>query len=148
VSASSRQTSREALAALLSAGLTGTGKPVQAVYAYKIGDFKGQSPVTCVTSGGSARKRDGMESVFYNRFRLIIQNYVLYADPSAGWTEQNAEDRLDLIEKSIAEVLLANPSTANWIWLEYDGQSQVLEAVIGGEMYLLEIIPVIVEVSD
>lgn len=150
MAASNRSTMRAALAALFSTNLTGDGQPIQAVYAYKVGDFQGQSPVTTVTSGGTRRMEGDYGSEYENEFFLLISNYVLYADPGTGWGEDDAEDRLDLIEKSQADVLASNRSHASgtWEWIEYDGRSQVIEAFVGGDMYLVEIIPVKVIEND
>jgi hypothetical protein len=141
---------RAALAALISSNLVGAGKPLQAVYAYNVGDFQGQSPVTTVTSGGTRRYEGDYGVEFENEFYLVINNYVLYADPGTGWGEDDAEERLDLIEQSLANLFKTNRShpSGTWEWLEYDGRSQVIEAIIGGEMYLVEMIPVKVTEND
>lgn len=150
MAASNRSTMRAALALLFSDNLTGEGQPIQAVYDYKVGDFQGQSPVTTVTSGGTRRIEGDYGDEFDNEFYLVISNFVLYADPGTGWGEDDAEDRLDLIEKSQADVLKSNRShpSGTWEWLEYDGRSQVVEAFVGGDMYLVEIIPVKVNKND
>ncbi len=138
-----RSVGRKALASLLSAALTGAGKPAQAVYAYKVGDFKGQSPVVIVTSAGSQREKI-MLSTTTRRVSVFLDvfTFVLYADPATGWTESDAEDRLDLLEKSISDVLVDNVNTANWNNLTVDSKSQIDSVVIGGADYARELIQV------
>lgn len=151
MAATNRATVRKALAGLLSTELTGAGKPAQAVYDYKVGDFEGQSPVVLVTSAGSGRKHASYTTAYQNEFNLLVQVWVLYADPGAGWSEADAEDCIDLLEKSIAEVLAGHKSYAGppgWFSIDYNGPSQIIEGNLGGSDYLIELIPVKVEVED
>lgn len=150
MAATNRETVRDALATLLTSALTGAGKPGQAVYGYKVGDFQGQSPVTLVMSAGSQRSELTYSTEFDNMFYLVIENWVLYADTAGSWTEANAEDRLDLLEKSIADVFAANYSHSSGTWdrISFDGRSQIIEVVQAGKAYLVEIIPVRVEKDD
>jgi hypothetical protein len=138
-----RETVRAALATLLSTKLVGTGKPVQAVYAYQVSDFQGKSPVVLVTSAGSFRRNpersDRTGSIAY----FDVNVFVLYSDPDAGWTEEHSEERLDLIEKNIAEVVADESLRDNqpWLFLDFAGRSEVTSVVIGGKDYSWEIIP-------
>ena len=100
----SRATARKGLANLLTTALVGTGKPAQAVYAYQVGDFAGQSPVVVVSSGPMLRLRDTLGECYRSRFELRIYTFVLYADPASNWTESDAEDALDTIEAAIEEI--------------------------------------------
>lgn len=142
----SRQPARAGLAALLETALVGTGLPVQAVYAYQVGEFQGQSPVVVVTSGPMERLRDTMGECYRSRFNLLIYVFVLYADPGTSWGEDDAEDALDAIEALIADTLLTNARTANWDRLEYAGASDVDAVAIGGVEYRRELITLTVEV--
>lgn len=142
----SRQPARAGLATLLETALVGTGLPVQAVYAYQVGEFQGQSPVVVVTSGPMERLRDTMGECYRSRFNLLIYVFVLYADPGTGWGEDDAEDALDAIEALIAATLLTNTRTANWDRLEYAGASDVDAVAIGGVEYRRELITLTVEV--
>jgi hypothetical protein len=151
MAATNRETARDALAALLQSALVGSGKPAQAVYGYKVSDFQGQSPVVMVMSGGSGREELTYDVDWDNIFFLVIKVFVLYADPAAGWTEAMAEDRLDLIEKTIADTLSANYSHSGGAWerIGYDGRSQVIEVVSeAGDPYVVEIIPIRAEKDD
>ena len=142
----SREPARKALAQLLETDLVGTSKPVQAVYAYQVGDFQGQSPVVVVTSGPMERLRDTMGDCYRSRFNLMVYVFVLYADPGTAWGEDDAEDALDAIEAAIAETLLNNTRTANWDRLSYSEATAVDAVVIGGVEYRRELITLTAEV--
>lgn len=151
MAASSRESARDALATLFSDNLTGAGQPIQAVYNHEPGDFQGQSPVTTVTGGGVMREEGDYGDEWQNTFYLVVTNFVLYADPSAGWTEADAEDALDDVEQAQANLLRSNRSHPGgaWQWLAYDGRSQIVKVrQIGGETYLAEIIPLKVIKDD
>lgn len=66
----------------------------------------------------------------------------------SAWTEQNAEDRLDLLEKSISDVVMDNDTTANWDLISFDGESTHDDVAIGGKEYLHEIFHFIVELKS
>jgi len=138
-----RKVLREALATLLATELVGAGKPVNAVYSYQVSDFKGKTPVVFVTSGGSFRRNPEhsirAESIAY----LDVNSLVLYSDGTTNWTEQHSEERLDLIEKKIAEVVTNNSENPAqpWMFLDFAGRSEVTSVVIGGKDYSWEIIP-------
>jgi len=136
--ASNRETARDALAALIQTAMVGAGKPVQAVYNYLPADLAGQSPVVTVTSAGSLRlplTAIGSRA----EFLLQVDVFVLYND-QAGWTEADAEDRLDLIEATLATLVDANQVSAPWSALSYAEASSRTTAVtvLGGESYAWE----------
>lgn len=139
-----RETVRDAMAALLNTALVGTGLPAQVVYAYRVGDLGGQSPVVVVSSAGSERPRmtaaGGRTTV-----RLQVDVFVLYSDEST-WGEDEAEDRLDLIEKTIAETVEANQVTTNWQAVDYAAPSERVDVEVGGLEYAREMILLRVEV--
>lgn len=142
--ASSRETSRDALAVILQAEMVGTGKPVQAVYNYQAGDFFGQSPVIEVTPSGTRRQRmtrAGSRATFF----LFVTTFVLYSD-GAEWKEDDAIDALDSIEALLADVLDDNQVTVNWQALDYADRSNISSWVIGGLPYIGETVEVAVEV--
>lgn len=135
----SRETARDALAALLDTALVGAGLPAQAVYGYQIGDFEGQSPVVVVSSGPSERIVAGMAGCWFTTHTLFVHVFVLYSD-EGSWGEDDAEDALDTIEASIADVVLANQRTAAWDNLRY-GEPTLPGAVeIAGVEYRTEAI--------
>ena len=149
MAATNRETARDALTTLLETALVGTGLPAQAVYNYRIGDFQGQSPVVTVSSDGSDRTRESLsDSDLSNIFFYAIHSFVLYADPDSSWTEANAEDRLDLIEKTIADVIADNQDTANWDFLAFHSRSNRNDVDVGGDEYIRELMTVRVEKYD
>lgn len=144
-----RETIRDALASVLTTALVGSGLPVQAVYGYKVGDFSSQSPVVVVTSAGSDRTRPGtFETKWNTAVRLDIWVFIHYANiDRAGtvvWTEANTDDRLDLIEKEIADALLDSPDLGGVCdEVMPAGETQIGEENFGGRLYRTEVIPVI-----
>lgn len=144
--ASNRETARDALAALIEAAMVGPGLPVQAVYSYLPADFNGQSPVVTVTSAGTLRLP---LTVLGGRAQFLLQVdvFVLYND-QAGWTEADAEDRLDLIEATLATLVDANQVYAPWQALSYAEASSRTTAVtvVGGEAYAWETVRLRAEV--
>lgn len=140
----SRKTARDALTGLLQTALVGTGKPAQAVYGYQVGDFGGQSPVVVVASGPVLRERKGFGACWHTTATLLVFVFVAYA--AAGWTEANAEDALDSIEAAVADVVLANSSTATWNGLTYEQATEPGSMTIGGVEYRSEVIRLSCEV--
>jgi len=139
-----RETVRDALTTLLDTALTGVGNPAQAVYGYQIGDFQGQSPVVVVSSAGSERLKfqlSGQRSLLY--FNVYV--FVLYSDQDT-WGEDDAEDRMDLIEKEIADVLRDNRNTSNWTDIQLEGRSTLDAIAIGGTEYRREVMEIRAEV--
>lgn len=138
-----RKTLRESLATLLAAELVGTGKPVSAVYSYQVADFKGKSPVVFVTSAGSHRRNPEKSQRDTSLAYLDVNILVLYSDGTANWTEQHSEERLDLIEKKVGEIVVNNSDnpTLPWMELDFAGRSEVTSVVIGGKDYSWEIVP-------
>jgi hypothetical protein len=141
-------TTRKDIRATLAALLAANVPSAQAVYAYQVADFQGQSPVIALTSSGSERAPmtlRGARSTFW----INAHVFVLYADAASGWTEEMAEDALDQVEGEIAAVV-GNPDNArsvSWEAIFYNGRSNADQAaVIGGETYLHEVIPLQVEV--
>jgi len=109
-----RETVRDALASLLSSALTGTGKPVQAVYNYPIGKIE-ETPVVYVASSGTARQRAGVGDARWNSYFVFeVATFVRDADAANGWTENEVEDQMDLIDKEIADCIADNRVSANW----------------------------------
>lgn len=150
---SNRETCRDELASLLTTALTGTGKPVQSVYNYRPLDVAGASPVVMVLSAGTRQRTKrgiGNTTRYHSIYLLNVLVFVMDANATDSWTRNNVEDQLDLIEKSIADVLADNrESSGKWNYIEHgEGGSQILPAVLGGKQYLMEPIPVLVEVID
>lgn len=113
----SRKEVREHLAGLLSAAMV--PNIVAEVYPYQVADLGGQTPVICISSGGSDRVKPANSQV---GFILRLQTFVLYGNKGT-WTEELAEDRLDLIEKTVDQTLAANLRTDYWQYIAYNGES-------------------------
>ena len=143
-----RETKRDALVTLLTAGMVGSGKPAQAVYGYLVGDFAGLSPVVVVASSGSEREQRAVTSRQKNTFYFTVYSFVLYAENGTDWGEDNCEDRIDLLEKTIAEIISDNRSTTNWAFLEIDGRSEVDSVLIAGNEYRREAMSLVMTVYD
>ena len=143
-----RETGRDALVTLLSTALVGTGKPAQAVYGYLKGDFGAESPVVVVTSSGTLPDQRAITSRQENEFYFTIYTFTIYTIAGTTWGEDDVEDRVDLLEKTIRETLASNRSTANWAFIEYDGRSTVDTVLISGVEYKREAIPIKVTIYD
>lgn len=137
-----RATVRGQLAALLTTGLVGTGKPVQAVYSYRIGDFGGRSPIVIVTSDGSDRSKLAQVSRAKTTFSFIVYVFVVYNTMDGNWTEGDAETRLDLIEKTISQIVIENDSVPGQWAILSRSESKTDDVELGGALYRREIIPV------
>jgi hypothetical protein len=143
-----RETTRDALGALLSAALVGTDKPAQAFYGYMVGDFDGKSPVVVLTSNGTEQEQRAVTSRQKNIYYFVIFTFTVYAQAGSEYGEDDVEDIVDLLEKTIRETLANNRSPANWAFIEYDGRTTVDTVMVAGEEYRREAIPVRVEVYD
>lgn len=141
----SRRTARDALAALLTTALTGSGNPAQAAYGYPVKDFRGQSPVVILASSSSKRDQETIQARREANLYFDIRIFVRHVD--TGWTEQDTENSLDAIEAAIDEVIAANRCTSNWRWIEYDGQTSTDIVPVGGKDYRYERIPIRIEVG-
>lgn len=141
-----RETVRDQLATLLNTALVGSGKPAQAVYGYQVGDFQGNSPAVVVTSVGTGRGSSLIAGA--TEFPLEVHTFVLYATEDGSWTEAQSEDRLDLLEKSITDVINDANDSGTWISIEMNGQSEIDAVEIGGDEYRHEVIPVLITVQD
>ena len=143
-----RETGRDALTTLLRAALVGDDKPAQAVYGYMVGDFNSQSPVVVIASAGSEPEQRAVTSRQKNEFYFTVYSFTLYAVAGTDWGEDDTEDRVDLLDKTIRETLLNNRSTATWAEIEFDGRSVVDSVLISGVEYRRESTPIRMTVYD
>jgi hypothetical protein len=136
-----REAVRDAFAAVLKDGL---GDLVAAVYGYSTVDFENQSPVVIVFSDGTSRTGRqcfGVDSKFTTFVRLRIQAYV--ADPTQedrAYTQQMANDLIDLIDKRIADIVTENNDNPGvWRSLNYEeGFSRPRDGLVSGAPYTIE----------
>lgn len=144
----SRADMRKHLASLLETALVGNDKPAAAVFDYQVGDFNKLSPIVTVTSGPIERRHQGFAPCWHTTVTLLIHVFVLYADGN-GWTEENAEDAIDDIEATVADVLLANPQSDYWHKATYAEQPTLIDGIeIAGVEYRREVIAVQMEVIE
>jgi hypothetical protein len=139
----SRKEAREALATMLQNSVPSA----EAVYAYKIGNFEGKSPVLAVLSAGTMRTPitfAGLRPTFY----LEIHNFVRDAIEAQGWTEEDVENTLDQVEEEIGRAFELNRTSEIWQAIDYDSPSTIRDVVIAGVPYVEEIIPVKMEVFN
>lgn len=149
MASTSRKTVRDALSALLSAGLTGSGNPAQAVYGYLKSDFEGQSPVVLVQSGPIQRSTPTVTDVWDNLIRLNVLVWVMDADAASGWTDEDVDNKADEVEAAIADIIIANEKTDNWNNITYaDVPTNIVRVTIGSTPYVVEEIPIDVTVLD
>ena len=147
-SAEDRKVYREKIDALFKAAMGSAGSGIVddgAFYPYKVGDFQQQFPVIVVASEGSERERPQRGGdVWDTNLFFTVWVFVAYAIEGVAWTEQNAEDTLDLIDATMADVVMDNRSTAQnatvpWDALHYEGRSDARQDVeIGGIEYRRE----------
>lgn len=145
----SRKDIRNKLAALLRGSLTLA--PTDNIFAYQVGNFNGKSPVVYLSSSGTRRDRFttlGRKATMYVNAHVLV----LYASPTPDspdgidWHDEDAEDLLDGLESEIADALTPPASVAAGIAVNWSDRSDAdTQVVIGGDTYLHEIIPLIVE---
>jgi hypothetical protein len=124
---------------LLTAALIGVGLPAKTVQGSKPDTLKGLTPMVAVMSAGSSRPRltvQGDQGMFYMAIHVWVQQ------ATTGWTNAQAEDALDTIESLVAGVIENNRQTDNWMIIEYDGRTTVLDIEVEGGRYYNEIIPI------
>lgn len=137
----SRESVRKELHGLLQVGVPSA----QAVVAYQASDFEGKSPVVMITGAGTSRDTmtfDGMKA----RFFFGVSLFILHADPASGWTEEEAEDLIDQVEYEVAKTFEANQRSQYWEAIVWEESSLIDRITVSGEPFLLEVIPVAVEV--
>lgn len=141
-----RQEVRKGFGRLAEASLAGSDNPFQAVYDYAEEDFEGQSPVLTLGSAGSMRERitrQGSKPAYY----ITAFIFVLKGEAgNANYTIQDADDALDSCEAALGELIDDNQSGASWKRVAYEARSFVETAIIAGEAYWMEPVPLIFEV--
>ena len=140
-----RQVFREFFSDLLKAEMGSAGSGLlndEAFYPCKVGDFNAQFPVIITASAGSERERTQRGGNDWDtNVYLTVWTFVAYAIKGEAWTEANADDTLDLIDQTIADVVMDNRSKAQnanapWDALHYEGRSEVRpDLEIGGIEY-------------
>lgn len=119
-----RETIRDALTTLFTNAMVPTH--VSAVYGYEKSSIEVASAVM-VLSGGSKRIPSGINDTRWrNEFHFEVLSFVRMANTlstttgGTNWTEADVEDKLDLIDKEIADVIADNRSNSNWSYIEFE----------------------------
>lgn len=138
-----RGATRRALAQALRAAVPSAA----VVYAYQAADFGGQSPALVLTSAASERERASMAGSTAI-FAYDVHVFVAFAERAEdGYTDADAEDLLDQVEREIATFVDTSQRTASWHALAYAQATDAgAPATIGGREYRHEIIPLAVSV--
>ena len=119
-----------------------------AVYPYMFSNFKdGPSPVVRLMNAGSNRppiEEAGNRSTFY----FMLQSWVIYFEDGTPEVQEQAEDTLDQLEFEFVTWMAANQvrPADQWTMLLYEGRSTVRTVKVSGFYYVVESIPLGVEV--
>ena len=141
-----RQTIREEFGSLLNAKLVVAEESAQVLYTYQVADFEAASPVVVISSSGSLRSKLALNSISNSLVYLDIHLFVAYTMTDAEgvivWSEEDSENRLDLLEKQVFDVVIDNlVHLPYWSKIEEVGRSTIGDTPIAGEGYRHEIIP-------
>lgn len=119
-----------------------------AILDYQANDFGGQSPTIVVTSAASERERATMQGSIAV-FVFFLHLFVAFAqDGEAGYTDSDAEDLLDQVEREIAQFVDRTQRTTDWHALAYSRASDAgTPATIGGIEYRHEVVALAVSVA-
>jgi hypothetical protein len=138
----SRRTVREALGTALTTALTSALQ----VYDYLYSKFEVESPVVRIINDGSQRPpiyAEGIRSEFY----FALQFWVAYYEDGTPAAQQDAEDILDALEYQFTVWLGANQvNQPLWTMIRTNGRSTVRTAQVRGSYWIVETIPLTVEV--
>lgn len=148
---SSRETVRDALVALFTTNAKGSGQ-FQEIYGYapSTNEILATSPILIIRSDGSRRLFNAQETNPVD-FRFVLTTMILAYDANSSpvWTSAMAEDKLDDLERLVAQIIRDNTQNAAWnvIYLE-DGFSEPRDVIIGkGVPYIIETRTVIARLS-
>lgn len=139
-----RETVRKALGTELAAALTSALQ----TYSYLYSKFDVESPIVRLVNAGALRPltdSQGIRSEFY----FALQFWVAYYEAGTPAVQAEAEDILDALEYEFAAWLTA-ANQANhqplWTTIRTDGRSQVQTVGLRGGYWIVETIPLAVEV--
>lgn len=142
--ASNRETTRDALVALLETALVGTGLPAKTVSGSFEASLEGITPLVMVLGTGTIRTPSvGMGRA--TSFLYEVSVWVLQSD--IGWTVAQAEDALDEIESIIAGVYEDNVNTSDWELIEYASPTSAITVNVAGVPYYMETISTRVDLA-
>lgn len=138
----SRRQVRETLGTELSTALTSALQ----VYDYLYSRFDVESPIVRIVNDGSLRPpvySEGIRSEFY----FALQFWVAYYENGTPAVQSDAEDILDALEYEFTVWLGANQvNQPLWTMVQTDGRSRVQTVQTRGNYWIVETIPLKVEV--
>lgn len=126
-----------------------------AVYGYLKSGFEGDSPIVRVMSAGSERQEVGEAVGYESKFFFDLQIMVLlYEEGSdADAVAELAADVLDQVEFEVFtwfanhQMQQDGDGSLSWTVAKWETRSAVAPYSVGTHFYLVETIPIIVEVS-
>lgn len=136
-----RKVVREALGTQLGTALTSALQ----VYDYLYSRFDVESPIVRIVTDGSNRPpiySEGIRSTFY----YAVQFWVAYYEDGTPQVQSDAEDILDTLEYEFTVWLEANQIGTLWTMVRVDGRSRVQTVQTRGAYWIVETIPLAVEV--
>lgn len=115
------------LAALYKADIVTATSLAQELYAYRVGDFKGQSPISILATGSiDNADTDASGDIVlcdpdYTSVTFQLLHLVLYYDPDSGtWSDEEAEDRLnDISTQTMATTHTIQQATTYTEWDDF-----------------------------
>ncbi len=127
----------------------------QAVYGYLKSGFEGDSPIVRVMSAGSLRQEVGEATGYESEFFFDLQIMVLlYEEGSdADVVAELATDTLDQVEFEVFQwfsdhqQVQDDDGSTKWKVAKWESRSAVAPYSVGTHFYLVETIPIIVEVA-
>jgi hypothetical protein len=150
------ETIRDYLVTLLETALEGTGKPLGANHAigqvlnHWEGTISPRLTAVMVMGAGDEPTMTRMDGSSLDTWiYLEVQTWVIYSDDKASpaWTIANAEDKLNLIKKTIKDVVVDNRgkgqnASVPWDFMTFNGRSSVGDVLDdGGTPYIIEMTP-------
>lgn len=115
-----------AFAALCETAMVGSGLPVQSVVPYFLdwqadsSDANMQSPYVCFAPGGTISFDHGIGNQKWHNI-FVYECYAFFRQPdnSGSWTEALLETQMNLVDKSIRDVVANNRANSNWDYIGF-----------------------------
>ncbi|RUM40206.1 MAG: hypothetical protein DSY80_10610, partial [Desulfocapsa sp.] len=137
------------LETIFTTALVGSGLPLQHVFGYLPKEFVANGKkihfALAIGSLGSAPIEEENKEDAYIVFDFILVTNILYSLDESNWTEENSQDRLDLVDKMITDALRDNSVRFS---KEFYRQPSTVDLVgeEGGLSYWFETIPLKVRI--
>lgn len=111
-------------------------------------DPAGQSPIVAieVASGEYTLRGSGATGYAADQEIALNLHHMVLAKHSTDWTRENADDAIDDLFAAFLAFLQTNQETAYWQSVYQSSSSAISDDVnMGGELYIIETIPVLVQ---